>query len=114
MFWEKCYTFLAHMRTAQRLGFVFGASQVIGFNKRTIENPGASCLIGFIVGCVYGLGFDILGSFCTPHMAVCLNGMVIGATVYKQFNNWSNPPLTFDNPVINISINNESEKSKDN
>jgi hypothetical protein len=113
MSWNRCYTFLAQQRTAQRLGFVFGASQVIGFNQCTIENPGSSFMCGGIMGFVYGIGFEIVGDFCTPHMRVGLNSMLLLATGYKQFKNWRNPPLTFDDPLINILINEKSVERED-
>lgn len=113
MSWNRCFTFLAQERTVQRLGFVFGASQVIGFNRRTIENPGSSFMRGGITGVFYGIGFEILGDFCTPHMRVGLNSMLLLATAYKQFNNWRDPPLIFNDPVIEINLNHKSEKKED-
>lgn len=108
MSWIQCYTFLSNEQSVRCLGFVFGVSQVIGFNRRTIENPGTSFFHGGITGFVYGIGFEILGGFCTPYMRIGLNSMLIMGTGYKQFNNWRNPPpLTFNEPTIKISINSE-------
>lgn len=110
MAWKPVFEGLSQDVNVRRFGFALGMSQVMGLNKRTIENPGVSFVRGGICGAFYSVGFDIIGSFCAPHLKIILNSVLLTSTAFYQIRNYRDPPDFFTNFTLEINPPMKTEK----
>ncbi len=85
---ENCYELLTSEQVIAGLGFVYGASQNVNFNKETLKAPGMTFLSGLYIGAVYAGGFGYLASMCPRPYRAVLGVALVASIGYYQYKNF--------------------------